>query len=463
MSLDKLLTNVVNGGYCVGCGACASVEGSPLQMKLDDYGKLQATLDSSANDNPDVNVSSVCPFSGESENEDQIAKTLFADNAKHHAKIGYYLANYAGYVSEGDFRNHGSSGGMGTWILTQLLKQNLVDYVIHIQPRQPTDEDSRLFHYQISTSIEEVQRGSKSRYYPIEMSEVMHTIRQQEGRYAVVGIPCFIRAIRLLTNQDDLLAERIKFSVGLVCGHLKSKRFAEMFAWECGIEPRNVLAFNFRKKILGKKASQYAIEVKGIKNGETVTKSRLVGQLFGSDWGLGFLKYKACDYCDDVVAETADITIGDAWLPQYVDDSLGTNIVIVRNPKLLELVSQARQQGELNLDVIDAATVVQSQKSGFNHRREGLAYRLYMAQRQGKWYPPKRMLAKSYWFNPLFRRKHEMRVKMAETSHIAFQKALEEGQFMTFKQQMRPLIQQYRTIYQPLRWLVRSLKRKFKK
>lgn len=41
--------------------------------------------------------------------------------------------------------------------------------------------------------------------------------------------------------------------------------------------------------------------------------------------------YKACDFCDDVFAETADIALGDAWLPEYVQDGNGTNVVVTRN------------------------------------------------------------------------------------------------------------------------------------
>ena len=33
-----------------------------------------------------------------------------------------------------------------------------------------------------------------------------------------------------------------------------------------------------------------------------------------ADWGMGIFKLGACDYCDDIVGETADISFGDAWL-----------------------------------------------------------------------------------------------------------------------------------------------------
>ncbi len=250
------------------------------------------------------------------------------------------MATYAGCVSEGDFRDRGSSGGMGTWIISQLLKEGLVDGVIHVHQRAYSDQDPRLFHYQLSTTAEQVRNGAKSRYYPIEISEVMQLVREQPGRYAIVGIPCFIKAVRLLMQQDALIAERIRFCIGLICGHLKSMRFAEMFAWQCGIEPDKLLSIDFRKKLPGADANKYGIEVAGLKNSQVVTVVKPVHDLYGSDWGLGFFKYKACDYCDDVVAETADVVVGDAWLPQYIKDSQGTNVIVVRHPIIQDLLER---------------------------------------------------------------------------------------------------------------------------
>ncbi len=78
LELNVLFKTVVDGGYCIGCGACASVSGSPIHMKLDDYGRLQANWESSTNNYPQsTSLQTVCPFSGEVLNEDQIARELF--------------------------------------------------------------------------------------------------------------------------------------------------------------------------------------------------------------------------------------------------------------------------------------------------------------------------------------------------------------------------------------------------
>jgi len=82
-----------------------------------------------------------------------------------------------------------------------------------------------------------------------------------------------------------------------------------------------------------------------------------------------------------VVAETADISFGDAWVEPYASDGRGTNVVIVRSPVLHALVSEAIAARRLALAPVDAAFLVQTQAAGFRQRREGLAYRLAWRRR----------------------------------------------------------------------------------
>lgn len=453
LDFANLTETVINGGYCIGCGACAVMSNSAIKMDLDDYGRYVPTVTQSCQQQEmSASVSTVCPFSEQASNEDQISQKLFSQDCQYHPKIGYYLKTYAGYAAEGDFRQLGSSGGIGTWIVSELLSQGLIDGVIHVKQRNPSDNDGRLFHYQLSTTVEEVRQGAKTRYYPIEMSEVIELIRNRPGNYAIVGIPCFLKAIRLLSQQDKILAERIKFCVGLICGHLKSTAFAKMLAWQCGIAPEQLLSIDFRYKLPEANANKYGIKVVGKKEGKLVSDVQPVKDLYGSDWGLGFFKYKACDYCDDVVAETADITVGDAWLPQYVNDSLGTNVLIIRNPVIHNLIKQATAEGRLELDEISAEDVVRSQASGFRHRREGLAYRLYLCDRQQVWHPKKRIAPNAKHLTHTHQKRFEMRVLLTQESHIQFKAALDSGQFSLFRQTMDNLVFEYRKLYQVSPW-----------
>lgn len=214
-------------------------------------------------------------------------------------------------------------------------------------------------------------------------------MREEGKSCAVVGIPCFIKAINLLQKEDDELKKLIKVKVGLVCGHLKSDYFAKSFALELGIDYDNVIAINFREKLPGLTANSYGVKLTYITDSGIEEKVVPRQDLSTTNWGLDYFKYKACEYCDDVLAETADVCFGDAWLPQYTKDPMGTNIVIIRNPLILQIVEKYRD--EITVKSITADDVYQSQAGGFRHRREGLAYRLHLLKDSDTYVPQKRV------------------------------------------------------------------------
>lgn len=439
---------VIKGGYCIGCGACASTNDSPFEMKVDKYGQLRAELNSNKLSNDSSTVDKVCPFSDASKDEYFLGKELFGSNSIYDDRLGFIEATYAGYVQEDSFREDGSSGGMGTWILAELLKEGLVDNVVHVGMASTESSSGMLFNYSISKSVDEVKVGSKSRYYPVELSKVIDFILNHEGKYAIIGVPCFVKAIRLLCRENDILASRIKYCIGLVCGHLKSSHFASMWAWQVGIHPYNLKSFNFREKLEGYAANEYGISAGEIINGELkVTKSKPLKQMFGSNWGWGLFKYKACDFCDDVVAETADLTIGDAWLPQYLSDSKGTNVLIIRNREILQLLERAKKEERVVMDDVSPADVIRSQKSGFSHRREALAYRLFNTDKEGVWRPKKRVVPSLTTLSKKEKKIQDLRIKIVKSSHKSFQKALEKDSFQVFLNDLKPLINKYNNLY----------------
>ncbi len=357
---------VVRSGLCIGCGGCASTPARSMDWNRSG----QRTPVGSDLDARSREFAATCPFSPYAADEDQIAAARFPDAPTVDPYVGRHEVNYVGAAVRDGYRERGSSGGLVSWVAAELLRRGLVDGVLHVAPSR---EPGRLFRYQISRSEAELQSGAKSRYYPIDLAEVMAQVRATPGRYAVVGIPCFIKAVHLLQAQDPLIGERITHTLGLFCGHMKGADFARSITRQLGADPAEIAAIDYRVKDMNRPANWYTAEVT-LADGST--RRRDWWHLADGDWGAGFFQNSACDFCDDVAAETADISFGDAWVEPYSSDGRGTNVVVVRSPELRDVVAEGIASGVVSLEAVSADFVRETQAAGFRHRREGLAYRL---------------------------------------------------------------------------------------
>jgi coenzyme F420-reducing hydrogenase beta subunit len=343
-------------------------------MDLDRYGQFKPIGDAGWLGERSEHFSRVCPSSPSAQNEDDLAAIHFPTASHFNDLIGCYESAFVGYAAEDDYRARGSSGGLVSWFAAELLNRGMVQGVAHVVANDLAARPGELlFQYRISRNPTALREGAKSRYYPVELSEVLKEIRDIPGRYAIIGIPCFIKAVRLKCAEDPVLAKRVAYTLGLFCGHMKSSRMAESFAWQMGASIDEVNGLDYRVKNPDRPANWYRAQIR-LRDG--TTREQDWWHLADGDWGAGFLQNSACNFCDDVVAETADISFGDAWLEPYSSDGLGTNVVIVRNRELLKIASDGIAANSLHLSAVDEHFVIATQAAGLRQRREGLSFRL---------------------------------------------------------------------------------------
>jgi len=440
------LALVVSSGVCVGCGACAVAAPAQIAVQLSESGSyLPVARDGRSLSDLDHEValeaSKVCPFSDHARNEDVIAANLFAgDGVPHEDIVGYHRKIVAGHVVSGDFREAGTSGGMTSWLLSRLLTEGEVDAVVHVASTFDA-LPAALSQYTISRTVDELLAGRKSRYHVQTLAGVMDEVRQRPGRYAIVGVPCFVKAVRLLAEADSVLRERVTFTASLVCGHSKSTLYSEYLAWSLGIKPSEVRDIDYRHKEPGRPPNRYSVRVSP-QNGDDVVRG--VEHIPLADWGLGIFKLGACDYCDDIVGETADVSLGDAWLDPFMADWQGANVAIARSPLAERLLSEGEEQGELDVIPWTADDVVAAQAGAVRHRRAGLAVRLGNRLRQGSWAPMKRVRAlPATELDTPFARRMLNREAIAIASPAAFLEARRRGDLEYFRQSMKPLVRKY--------------------
>ncbi len=382
MTIEK----VISGGYCIGCGVCRAIEPS-IKIEFNEFGDLVANIADLENEMLKI-ADRVCPFSEAAPNEDELGTALFASQGfEWQEDIGYYHSLFATYSTSA--RSSGSSGGIVTWLLETLLQQGVVDRVIHVAPADLSDSDGRFFKFRVSDRIESIREGATSFYYPVSYDEVVSFIAQTPGRYAVTGVPCFQKALRQLRSESPIFEERIAVQIGIVCGQMKSAHYLAYLAKRAGV-PRGeaLVGACFRRKVDGQPANNYAFEANSISTEGRLMSRRIMNSDIGINWGMGYFKPLACDFCDDVFAETADVAAMDAWLPKYVQDSPGWSLVVLRNSLVAKLFGDATATGELVANPVTASEVSDSQRGGLNHRKGMLGYRLWL--RRGLWHPRKR-------------------------------------------------------------------------
>ena len=431
------LNKVVDGGYCTGCGGCAAASDN-IEIIENKFGAYIPNLDKQI----DSKLEKICPFTSLYD-EDSLGKELFKNVKKYDQKIGHYIEIYGGHVEEAHFRDNAGSGGVTTWVLTELLRLGLIDGVIHVGE---SNNKNKLFEYQLSYSIEEVNKKAKSRYYPVHYDEILKEIEGDNKRYAFVGVPCFIKSIRLLIKEYPQKYSNIKYCLALFCGHMKSKGFSEMIALQQGVAPDELVGIDFRVKNPSLKASEYSVLVKAKVKGES---NKTIGPvrtnlLYGLNWGLGLFKLKGCDWCDDIAGELADITCGDAWLPNYNQDGRGSNIVVIRNKQISDIVKKAISEKRLVLNAETPEAIYASQAGNYRHRQEGLSMRIAKADSCGEWHPIKRIKANEYPLTESRQNIYKVREEILSKSHQYFYEAkTKDHNWLYFVIKLWPLEMKY--------------------
>jgi coenzyme F420 hydrogenase subunit beta len=372
MSRKYNISDIVNQDLCTGCGICVSESKETLKIGWNEFGFL---VPQQIGNNINNEAIRVCPFNPnpdeEVKDEDKLGYIFLSDAAKYDLKIGRFENTYIGFANE--YRETSSSGGIATFVFKKLLEDKIVENLYVVK------EVNGTYEYQLFNSIKDIIKISKTRYIPVTLEELFNKIELIEGRVAVSGVACFIKAIRLKQYYNPELKEKIPFLIGIICGGLKSKFFTDYLAQESGI----ILKYSkqeYRIKNAKSESSDYSFGAYDDNNDFHQIKMSKVGDM----WGTGLFKSNACDFCTDVLTELADISLGDAWLDEYRKDGLGNSVIVTRTKLADQLIIAGITNLELQVNNIDSYKIIQSQSSSFSHRWDGLKTRLLRRRFQGK-------------------------------------------------------------------------------
>ena len=214
---ELLAKTITSQGLCTGCGGCVGV--CPTKALAMDY-----TLDEPEPKQVGAcNACDLCLTVCPGQDIPLPAMEQFAfgrTRNKDEYYIGVYQNIYKAYSTSNEMRAAGTSGGLGTGILSYLLSEGQIDgaIIVGMDKKKPYMSMPKIARNQA-----EIQEGAQSKYAIVPvMSELNHAVTELGlGKIAFIGLPCHIHALRKMqmAGKPQNLIKSISCTIGLFCQH----------------------------------------------------------------------------------------------------------------------------------------------------------------------------------------------------------------------------------------------------
>lgn len=289
-----LKREVVEPGFCVGCGAC--VVSCPLNSI--------EFVESSPDLQGKCTVCGLCYEQCPQIVSDDILRDRIYEESDS-SDIGHYEEAYAGKTTSPEIEVIAQNGGMVTSLLVSLLERDFIDGAIVM------DKDSEWKPIpKVATNKEDLLDSAGTKYSPAPGLTALGDAvnRYNLNRIALVGTPCQIKAIRNMSIGDrpaKKFSKNVILTIGLFC--LRSfdyeSLFEEVLPEELEIDPTEVTKFDVTK------------------DGFIIYRKGSPKRTISLDVMEKFVP-EACKLCDDFTAELADISVGSMGSPEGFSTTL---------------------------------------------------------------------------------------------------------------------------------------------
>ena len=348
--ISPTVATVLRGELCTGCGLCASVAGPAIRMESVDPGYNRPVQRGGVEPRAERIIAQVCPG----------AVVAPWAGEKVHPYWGPWRQVLSGHAVDPDVRFEGSSGGVISALLIHALETGLVDRVVHVgaSPDDPTRNVTV-----VSRTPAEVVARAGSRYTASSPLADIEAELAAGGRFAFVGKPCDVSALRRLAALDPRVDACVPILLSFFCGGIPSHAGVGRILAKLGVASGDVRRFRYRGRGWpGTCAAE--------------TAERVVEMSYAESWG-GHLSKEVqfrCKICPDAVGGVADIACADAWYgdengyPSF-DEQDGRSLVVVRSQAGEALLASAVACQALSLESLPVDEIDKMQPSQARRKR----------------------------------------------------------------------------------------------
>lgn len=331
------LARIVDGGLCHRCGSCVGIcPTKVLGLDAEEYPRVVALSNCT---DCDLCVK-VCPgdeFDIEAANQAAFGKP--PDIKETH---GEFIEGLIAHSSDSQLRRESTSGGLVSALLLHLLETKQIDGAVVIAADENILWKGKPI---IARTAAEILAAARSKYAISPTNSVFQEIRNIEGRYALVGLPCQIHGFVKARELDQKLKERIVVTIGLFC-HAAIEHQAFEVIWQ-SLGDKTIGAKKFISRV-GKHPGAPHLELAdgslypvyfGNKTGYRPTSIEMINILYR------LYTPNRCMTCFDALSEYADIAVGDPWMAppdESVDFYKGWSFSLVRTERGKKLIDQLK-------------------------------------------------------------------------------------------------------------------------
>ena len=350
------IDNIISSNLCISCGACKHINPNKISIKKDfKKGMFLPVISEPLNLQEKKYFNEICPAKGYPIK--QLSKEIFDKPNYKDYRLGDFNSYGAYRMKNSKILKNASSGGVMTGLAKKLLEENIVQGVVATSFSYSNGNVSPVV--EIITDPNKLYKTQGSKYMPVPTLLTIEKIRKFNGKVVFIGTPCQIASVRLIQKKDPVIKKKIYLTIGNFCGGFKDLREIDRFKDIAGMRKSEIKHFQFRG------------------SGQP-GKMRIVSKM-GNEWSFpypeygnltGYMKYYRCRVCVDATAELADISCGDAWLDRF--EKMGSNwsIMLIRNKKLNNVISEMIKDNEISYEEITINEIVKSQKGNLTSKKE---------------------------------------------------------------------------------------------